>query len=62
MFPPWEKIYKTDNERYETYEEAIIIHDNLIKTYKHLNYEVCEVPIDSVVDRANYILNVIEYS
>lgn len=62
VFPPWDSIYKNDNERYESFEEAQKIHESLKTTYTKLGYEVCEVPIGNVVDRANYILNVIEYS
>lgn len=62
VFPPWEGIYKTDNERYESFEEAQLIHEDLKKTYARLNYDFCEVPIGSIAERANYILNVIEYS
>lgn len=62
VFPPWESIYKNDNERYESFEDAQKIHISLKETYTRLGYEVCEVPTGSVLDRANYILNVIEYS
>lgn len=62
MFPAWKKIFKNDNERYESFDEALKIQDNLKKTYLKFGYEICEVPIGEVNDRANYILNVIEYS
>jgi len=62
VFPPWKKIYKKDNERYETYEEAVKIYEDLKKTYTNLGYEILEVPIDSINTRTNYILNIVEYS
>lgn len=62
VFPPWEHIYKNDNERYESFDEAMKIHKSLKTTYTNLGYDVCEVPVGNVEDRANYILNVIEYS
>ncbi len=62
VFPPWKNIYKTDNERYETYEEAVKIYEDLKKTYSDLNYEVLEVPVNTVNERVNYILNIVEYS
>jgi len=62
VFPPWKAIYKKDNERYETYEEAVKIYENLKKTYSDLNYEVLEVPVDTLNERVNYILNIVEYS
>ena len=27
MMPPWKEIYKTDNERYETYEQSLSIYN-----------------------------------
>ena len=62
VFPPWKEIYKNDNERYESFEEAEKIHESLKATYTRLGYEICEVPTGSILDRTNYILNVIEYS
>jgi len=62
MFPAWKKIFKNDNERYESFEDAVKIQDNLKATYTKLGYEVCEVPTGEISERANYILNVIEYS
>lgn len=62
LFPAWKKIFKNDNERYESFDEALKIQDNLKKTYTDHGYEICEVPIGEISERANYILNVVEYS
>ncbi|MGB0895712.1 MAG: AAA family ATPase [Flavobacteriaceae bacterium] len=62
LFPAWKKIFKNDNERYESFEEALKIQDNLKDTYATYGYEICEVPIGDISERANYILNVVEYS
>ena len=62
LFPAWKKIFKNDNERYESFEEALKIQDNLKKTYTDHGYEICEVPVGEISERANYILNVVEYS
>lgn len=62
LFPAWKKIFKNDNERYESFEEALKIQENLKETYSAHGYEICEVPIGDISERANYILNVIEYS
>lgn len=62
LLPPWKKIYKQDNERYETFEQAVDIYNNLVDTYTNLGYEVVEVPFGNLTDRVNYILNVVEYS
>ncbi len=60
MMPPWEEIYATDNERYESYEQSLAIYNHLKKTYLRLNYDIVEVPIGSVLERVRFILNTIQ--
>ena len=57
LLPPWETIYKSDNERLESFEEAIKIHNFLEKIYKKLGYKTLEVPLGSIEERTNYIIN-----
>ena len=57
ILPPWKEIYKSDNERYESYEEALKISSYLYSTYKRYGYEPIEVPKLSVEERTNFILN-----
>ncbi len=57
LLPPWEAIYKTDNERLETYDEAVKIHNHLASTYKRFGYNSIEVPFGSIEERTNFILN-----
>jgi len=57
MMPPWEEIYTTDNERYESFEQSLAIYNHLKKTYIDLNYDIIEVPTGSVQKRVNFILN-----
>ena len=57
MTPPWQEIYESDNERYESYEQALAIHNHLKKTYRELDYVINEVPVDTVKKRVDYILN-----
>ena len=56
IFPLWEEIYKSDNERYEDFEEAKTIQHYLVKTYTNLGYNPIEVPKDSIENRTNFIL------
>jgi predicted ATPase len=60
LMPPWEKIYTTDNERYENFEQSLAIYNHLKKTYLHLNYDIIEVPLGTVQKRVNFILNTIK--
>jgi predicted ATPase len=57
ILPPWEEIYISDSERYESFEQAQTIHEHLIKTYKSYGYNLIEVPKDSVDNRILYILD-----
>ena len=59
LMPPWEDIYTTDNERYETFEQSLAIHNHLLRTYNSLGYSVVEVPKGNVEKRTDYILDVI---
>jgi len=57
LMPPWEKIYITDNERYESFEQSLAIHNHLKNTYKSLGYKIIEVPFGDVSKRTDFILN-----
>lgn len=56
ILPPWEDIYVSDQERYENFEQAQLIHDHLVETYKKYGYELIEVPKDTVDKRILFIL------
>lgn len=60
LMPPWKEIYKTDNERYESFDQALLIHDYLKKAYLNYGYDPIEVPKLSVEDRSNFILSNLE--
>lgn len=57
VLKPWKDIFKSDSERYETYEQAVEIHDYLINTYSQFNYQLNDVPFGTVDERIEYILN-----
>ncbi|MCI2228188.1 ATP-binding protein [Polaribacter sp. MSW13] len=56
-FSPWEEIHTTDNERYETFEESIIIDDFLINAYQEVGYNIINVPFGSIKERTDFIIN-----
>jgi predicted ATPase len=62
LFPAWEKIFKNDNERYESFEQALIIEEKLKETYNNYGYDIYEIPFGEIYERTNYILNIVEYS
>ncbi len=57
ILPPWQEIYTSDNERYESYEEALKISSYLYSTYRRYGYDPIEVPKLSVEERTNFILD-----
>ncbi|MDD7887882.1 ATP-binding protein [Flavivirga sp. 57AJ16] len=60
ILKPWESIYKSDHERYENFEQALDIHKYLLKTYQGFNYDLIDVPFDTVENRTNFILNTLD--
>ena len=61
LLPPWKDIYKQDNERYETYEEAVEIHDYLLSGYEKYGYKVIEIPHGSLKTRKEFIFKTLKY-
>lgn len=56
ILPSWKEIYVSDQERYESYEQAILIQNHLIETYQKYGYELIEVPKDTVENRIQFLL------
>ena len=57
ILPPWKAIYRTDNERYESFDQLLEIHGFLKKWYSKFGYEIIEVHIGSTEERLKFILN-----
>lgn len=53
--PPWPAIYSTDSIRQETLEEAILIHQAVLNTFSELDYQLIELPLLPVTERADFI-------
>lgn len=59
LLPPWKEIHVTDNERYESFEQAVRIYKYLKKGYLQFGYQVIEVPFGTVEERTTFLLNTI---
>ena len=57
LMPPWEEIYTSDNERYESYEDSLEIYFHIKKAYIDLGYQITEVPHGTITERTEFILN-----
>lgn len=60
--PPWPEIYCNDEERKQSFDEAIEVYLTLYQLYADRGYEVIELPKASVEERINYILDEITIS
>lgn len=56
LLPPWKAIYRKDNERYESFQQATELYQFLLKSYQKFDYSVIEVPVGTVEKRANFML------
>ena len=56
VLPPWKEIYVSDNERYESFEQAQEIHNHLVETYQSYGYNLMEVPKETIENRVLYVL------
>ena len=54
--PLWASIYTNDQERKESIEEAKTIDYNLRESYKNLGFELIDVPLLAIKERAKFIL------
>lgn len=60
ILKPWEAIYTSDNERYESFDQALQIHNHLVNTYQAFNYNLVDVPFDTVENRTDFILKTLD--
>lgn len=60
ILPPWKDIYEMDNERKQTWHEAVYTFKKMKQTYLEYGYEIIEVPKDSVKFRCEFIVNQIK--
>lgn len=56
ILPPWQEIYVSDNERYESFNESRKISLYLEKSYKQFGYKPIEVPKIPIPERIDFIL------
>lgn len=62
ILPPWKDIYIQDSERYEDFQESIVLFDYLKDTYDTYEYKHVHVPEGTVQNRVNYILDYLKKS
>lgn len=60
FLPPWKEIYEIDNERYESYEQAVQLGEILTSFYASLGYQVISVPKLPVQQRLEFVLKCVD--
>jgi predicted ATPase len=56
VLPPWQEIYVTDQERDQSFEDCLRIHNSLLRWYRHCGLTLHEVPLAPVQERVAFIL------
>lgn len=56
VLPPWEAIYSTDDERDQTFADAVAVHSRVVQWYRSCGYMLNEVPCLPVAQRAAHVL------
>lgn len=57
ILPPWQQIYRTDDERDQTFAESQRVHDWVRDWYLRCGYRLVEVPRASAADRGTFVLD-----
>lgn len=57
--PPWQEIYTTDEERDQTFSEAVTTYEKLLKWYRLNGYHIKILPKTSVEERVKFVIKAI---
>ncbi len=57
---PWKDIYINDPERPQSFQEALVLHQHLIKTYTDLGFTIVTIPNTTLTKRVDFIQSFIE--
>jgi predicted ATPase len=55
--PPWEDIYRNDEERIQDYREAVETYEAIMATYPQFGYRLVEIPRLPVSERAQFLID-----
>jgi predicted ATPase len=56
---PWRAIFEQDNERKQTFEEAVRTYEALAKTYVGYGYGLIELPRLSIAQRLRFVIDAV---
>ena len=55
--PPWPEIYRSDEQRIQTWAEAVASDAAVIAAWREYGYEPIDLPFASVAERVAFVLN-----
>jgi predicted ATPase len=55
--PPWEEIYVKDQIRQENFDQAVAIHNEIVKAYLQYHYKIINLPRVNPEERVRFVLN-----
>jgi predicted ATPase len=53
--PPWREVYSTDEERKETFGDAVKVYERMVQVYRQCGYELIELPLVAPSERAEFV-------
>jgi len=59
LFPPWEEIYRNDEERDQTFAESVAVFTSVKSWYGRCGYELAEVPHAPVAERVKFVMRLV---
>ena len=62
LLPPWQDIYVNDSERWQTFEEAQLLADQIRTVYRQAGYRIVELPRCTVQERILFIQDTLSIS
>jgi predicted ATPase len=60
ILPPWQEIYVNDAERWQTFEESVVLYEAIKSVYLDLNFRLVEVPKLPLDARLRYIMREVD--
>ncbi len=54
--PPWEDIFAPDQERRQSFAEAVRTYEVMVETYQNYRYELVEIPRVPVEERVEFVI------
>lgn len=60
VLAPWQDIFTSDTERYENFSQAVKIHEQLLNTYNKYQYNLIDIPFNTIENRVDYLLDTLK--